>query len=67
MINRFRNETPPRVRILDSAYNVLSDFSIPSNILPSDILVRDGFLWAGKYNPNEEEDFFTIYKLDLAD
>lgn len=65
MINRFRKETPPRIQVLDSAYNLLADFPIPSHIIPSGIFERDGFLWAAKSNPDEEEDFFTIYKLIL--
>ena len=65
MIDRFGKETPPRVQILDSDYNLLADLPIPPHILPSDIFERDGFLWAGKYNPDVEEDFFTIYKLIL--
>lgn len=65
MIDRFGKETPPRVQILDSDYNLLADHPIPSHILPSDIFERDGFLWAGKNNPDVEEDFFTVYKLIL--
>ncbi|MEB2781162.1 hypothetical protein U3A58_12230 [Algoriphagus sp. C2-6-M1] len=65
MINRFRKETPPRIQVLDSEYNLLADFAIPSHIIPSGIFERDGFLWAGKSNPDEEEDFFTIYKFIL--
>lgn len=65
MIDQFGKETPPRVQILDSDYNLLADLPIPAHILPSDIFVRDGFLWAGKYNSDVEEDFFTIYKLTI--
>ncbi|WP_057938069.1 hypothetical protein [Algoriphagus resistens] len=66
MINKFRRETPDRVQVLDNEYNLLADFPILPHILPSDIFEREGFLWAKKHNPEEEEDFFTIYKLALV-
>jgi hypothetical protein len=54
-----------RYQILDLEGNLLSDFEIPNKL--SDVFVsREGAMWfLGKVNPEIEEDFYTLYKMQI--
>lgn len=54
-----------RYQILDLDGKMLSDAEIPEEL--SDLFVsREGSLWfMGKPNPDVEEDFFTLYKVEI--
>lgn len=66
LINKFKKETPSKILVLNENLELLGDFSFPDNILISSLMERDGYLWGSKFNPDIEEDFFTIYKLSLT-
>lgn len=60
-----RKKYRTRFQILDLDGNLLSDFKMPKG-LSDYFLSRDGALWFMKEaNPEEEEDFFTLYKVDI--
>ncbi len=63
--SRIAEKYKQRYQILDLDGNLLSDFEIPDKL--SDVFVsREGSLWfLGKLNPEVEEDFYTIYKVEI--
>lgn len=54
-----------RYQILDLDGHLLGDFEVPEKL--GDVYVsREGALWfMGKANPDVEEDFFTLYKVEI--
>jgi hypothetical protein len=67
LINKFKKETPSKILVLNENLELLGDFSFPDNILISSLMERDGYLWGSKYNPDTEEDYLTIYKLEFSE
>lgn len=67
MIREFENENSSRIQLLDEKFQVLDDFLKPKYLNISSLMVRDGHLWGSKFDPETEEDFFTIYKLEIKE
>lgn len=56
---------PKRIQVTDRNGNQLLDFA-PDHYYPETMLFRDGQLWVmAKNDPDVEEDFFRIYRLEL--
>ncbi len=56
---------PNRIQVTDLDGNQLLDFA-PDRYHPETMLIRDGQLWVmAKPDPDLEEDFFKVYRLDL--
>lgn len=62
---RIAEKYKPRYQVLDLEGKMLSDFEIPTKL--GDVFVsREGALWfIGKANPEIEEDFYTLYKVEI--
>ncbi|WP_425636646.1 hypothetical protein ACPUEN_14640 [Algoriphagus yeomjeoni] len=62
---RMKDTYKMRYQILDLEGKMLNDAIIPDEL--SDLFVsREGSLWfMGKPNPNVEEDFYTLYKVEI--
>jgi len=67
MINKFKKENPSRILLLNESLEFLDDFPNPRFLNISSLMVRDGYLWGSKYDPDIEEDYFTIYKLEIQE
>ncbi|WP_192347488.1 hypothetical protein [Algoriphagus sp. Y33] len=63
--SRMKEKYKARYQILDLGGKLLTDSEIPGKL--SDLFVsREGSLWfLGKENPDVEEDFYTIYKIEI--
>lgn len=67
MIREYEKENSSRIQLLDEKFQVLDDFPKPKHLNISSLMVRDGHLWGSKFDPETEEDFFTIYKLEIQE
>lgn len=67
MIREYEKENSSRIQLLDEKFQVLDDFPKPKNLNISSLMVRDGHLWGSKFDSDSEEDFFTIYKLEIQE
>ncbi|TXE12138.1 hypothetical protein [Algoriphagus aquimarinus] len=67
LITRFEKESPNRFLLLNEDLEFLDDFPNPQFLNISSLMARDGYLWGSKYDPDIEEDYFTIYKLEIQE
>ncbi|MDF2156992.1 hypothetical protein [Algoriphagus sp. CAU 1675] len=67
MIQEFEKENPSRIQLLDENLQFLDDFPKPQFLNISSLMVREGYLWGSKSDPDSEEDHFTIYKLEVQE
>ncbi|WP_339755660.1 hypothetical protein [Algoriphagus aquimarinus] len=67
LITKFEKENPKRFLLLNEDLEFLDDFPNPQFLNISSLMAREGYLWGSKYNPNIEEDCFTIYKLEIQE
>lgn|GEM_PF-4662081 len=67
IIRKFEGENSSRIQLLDENFQVLDDFIKPKYLKISSLMVRDGHLWGSKFDPDTEDDFFTINKLEVRE
>ncbi|WP_194775172.1 hypothetical protein [Pararhodonellum marinum] len=61
-----KDKYPDHLLVLNKEGEKLTDFEIPSQLHNQQFLFREGFLWfLSRLNLEEEEDFWTVYKVDL--